>query len=153
MIEKYGSEYKVTESSFSDYQTNMKIDPVLRFVGFCVKKKEDQSEEEYEAILSYIVRLFYSVRGTKRVFDYISRYLGIRFAGDPIYTSKSISFSIDNNTSSYDVSLFNTYLIEFLDTLLYYENLGYKVDWNLDITGEEELYCGMNIMTYKLYKL
>ena len=100
MIEEYESTYETPVSSFSGYQSYMKIDPVLRFVSFCIKKGEDQSDSEYQAILDYVTRLFYSVRGTKRVFDYISRYLGINFVGEPIYTVKSISFSIANNTAN-----------------------------------------------------
>ena len=129
----------------------MKIDPILRFVGFCIKQKEGQTEEEYKAILEYVTRLFYSVRGTRRVFDYISRYLGIRFIGNPIYTVKTISFSIANQTEWYDVSLFNSYLLEFLDTLLYYESISYKVDLNLEVTENKELYFGAGVKTYKIY--
>jgi hypothetical protein len=131
----------------------MKIDPVLRFVGFCIKKGEDQSQEEYQAIIDYVTRLFYSVRGTRRVFDYISRYLGIKFVGNPVYTVKTISFSIENDTTWYDVSLFNSYLLEFLECLLYYESLSYKVDLNLNIQETKEFYYGVDIMTYKIYQL
>ena len=153
MIEEYEKIYQSPISSFTDYQNYMKIDPVLRFVSFCIKQGEDQSEEEYQAVLSYVTRLFYSVRGTRRVFDYISRYLGIRFVGDPVYTIKTISFSIENDTAWYDVSLFNTYLIEFLDYLLYYESLNYKVNFNLEITETKDFYCGIGAKTYKIYRL
>jgi hypothetical protein len=153
MVEEYEKTYEDTSTSFTGYQNYMKIDPVLRFVSFCISKKEDQTEEEYQAILNYVVRLFYSVRGTRRVFDYIQRYLGIRFIGNPIYTVKSISFSIANQTEWYDVSLFNTYLVDFLNFLLYYEALSYKVDLNLNITETKDLYLGIGMKTYKIYKI
>ena len=154
MITEYESKYYVApQYSFSGYQSYMKIDPVLRFVGFCIKKEEDQSQEEYQAIIDYVTRLFYSVRGTRRVFDYISRYLGIKFVGNPVYTVKTISFSIENDTTWYDVSLFNSYLLEFLECLLYYESLSYKVDLNLNIQETKEFYYGVDIMTYKIYQL
>lgn len=153
MIEEYESTYETPVSSFSGYQSYMKIDPVLRFVSFCIKKEEDQSDSEYQAILNYVTRLFYSVRGTKRVFDYISRYLGINFVGEPIYTVKSISFSIANNTEWYDVSLFNSYLVEFLNYLLYYESLNYKVDLSLKIIENKDFYLGIGVKTYKIYQL
>jgi hypothetical protein len=131
----------------------MKIDPVLRFVGFCIKQQEGQDQEEYQAILEYVTRLFYSVRGTRKVFDYIQRYLGIKFIGNPVYTVKSISFSIANDTTWYDVSLFNSYLLDFLNTLLYYESISYKVDLNLEITETKDMYMGIGLKTYKIYKI
>jgi hypothetical protein len=153
MVEEYEKTYHDTTSSFTDYQNYMKIDPVLRFVSFCIKQKDGQTEEEYMAILEYVTRLFYSVRGTRRVLDYIGRYLGIKFIGNPIYTVKSISFSIANQMEWYDVSLFNTYLLDFLSTLLYYENISYKVDLNLEITETKDTYLGVGIKTYKVYKI
>jgi hypothetical protein len=153
MISVYESGYKDPTSSFDSYQSYMKIDPVLRFVSFCIKQEDGQSEEEYRAILDYVTRLFYSVRGTRKVFDYISRYLGIKFVGNPVYTIKSINFSIANDTEWYDVSLFNSYLIDFLNYLLYYESLNYKVDLGIKITEDKEFYCGIGVKTYKIYNI
>lgn len=153
IIEKYESEYEDSASSFDSYQSYMKIDPVLRFVNFCIKKEDSQSEDEYQAILDYVTRLFYSVRGTRRVFDYMSRYLGIKFVGSPVYTIKTISFSIANDTSWYDISLFNSYLLEFLDCLLYYEELNYKVDFGINIKETKDFYFGLGALTYKIYSI
>ncbi len=153
MISKYEENYKDPTSSFDSYQSYMKIDPVLRFISFCIPQGEGQTEDEYMIILDYITRLFYSVRGTRRVFDYMSRYLGIIFKGSPIYTTKLISFSIENSQSWYDVSLFNTYLVDFLNYLLYYENLNYDVDLDLTITEDKKFYYGIGVRTYKLYRV
>jgi hypothetical protein len=153
MVEEYEKTYQNPTSSFTDYQNYMKIDPVLRFVSFCIKQEDGQTDEEYMAILNYVTRLFYSVRGTRRVLDYVGRYLGIKFIGNPIYTVKTISFSIANQTEWYDVSLFNSYLLDFLSTLLYYESISYKVDLNLEIIETKEAYLGVGIKTYKLYKI
>lgn len=152
MVEKYASDYESSEGSFSDYQRFLKIDPVLRFVNFCISQGE-RSDDEYQDITNYVARLFWSVRGTKRVFDFIKRYLGIRFVGEPIYTVKTISFSIANETDWYDVALFNEYFIEFLNYLLYFENIQYKVDMDLKIVENEKFYSGYQIITYVLYKL
>ena len=153
MVEEYEKNYQDPPSSFTDYQNYMKIDPVLRFVSFCIKQEEGQTEEEYMAILEYVTRLFYSVRGTKRVLDYIGRYLGIKFIGNPIYTVKTISFSIANQTEWYDVSLFNSYLLDFLSALLYYESISYKVDLNLEVKETKDFYMGIGVKTYKIYKI
>lgn len=155
MVTEYETNYydPSAAGSFDRYQSYTKIDPVLRFVSFCIHREEEQTEEEYRIILNYVTRLFYSVRGTRRVFDYISRYLGIKFIGNPIYTIKSINFSIANDTDWYDVSLFNSYLLDFLNYLLYYESISYKVDLGLKITEEKEFYCGVGMLTYKLHNI
>ena len=150
MITAYEENYVPSSTSFDDYQSFSKIDPVLRFVSFCISK--DQVEEDYESILEYVTRMFYSVRGTRKVFEYMRRYLGIVFKGEPVYTVKTLSFSIENQ-SEYDASLFSTYLIEFLNYLLYFESINYKPSSELTITEDIDFYCGIGLKTYKLYRL
>ena len=87
------------------------------------------------------------------VFDYITRYLEIKFIGNPIYTVKTVSFTIANQTEWYDVSLFNTYFLDFLNTLLYYENISYRVDLGLEIKDTMDTYLGVGMKTYKIYRL
>ena len=151
MVSAYQESYKPEVTSFDDYQSYMKIDPVLRFVSFCIK--EEDQPEDYQSVLDYVTRLFYSVRGTRRVFVYMERYLGIKFVGKPVYNIKTISFSITEKQDWYDVSLFNSYLLDFLNHLLYYESLSYKVDLGLSITGDLDFYYGVGIKTYKIYKI
>ena len=118
MIVEYEKTYKDPTTSFDSYQSYMRIDPVIRFIGFCIN--QENQGQDYQVILEYITRMFYSVRGTRRVFEYMSRYLGIEFIGEPIYTVQLISFTLKNNPMWYDISLFNRYLTEFLNYLLYY---------------------------------
>ena len=153
MIMAYQAEYEPEPTSFDDYQSYSKIDPVLRFTSFCIKKEEGQDEDSYMSILYYVTRLFYSVRGTRKVFDYMERYLGIKFTGKPVYTIKTINFAITEKQDWYDVSLFNSYLLDFLGCLLYYESLSYKVDLGLTITENLDYYCGLGVKTYKIYKI
>lgn len=153
MVLKYQEDYEPEPTSFDSYQNYSKIDPVLRFTSFCIKREEGQDDESYMSILYYVTRLFYSVRGTRKVFDYMERYLGIKFIGKPVYNIKTISFSIAEKQDWYDVSLFNSYLLDFLNCLLYYENLNYKVDLGLTITDDLDFYYGIGIKTYKIYRL
>lgn len=150
MIVEYEKTYKDPTTSFDSYQSYMKIDPVIRFIGFCIS--QENQGQDYQVILEYITRMFYSVRGTRRVFEYMSRYLGIEFIGEPIYTVQLISFTLKNNPMWYDISLFNRYLTEFLNYLLYYEKLSYSIE-GLGITVEDNLsfYCGIDVKTFKRY--
>jgi hypothetical protein len=76
-----------------------------------------------------------------------------KFIGKPVYNIKTISFSIANQTEWYDVSLFNTYLLDFLSTLLYYESISYKVNLNLEVTETKDMYMGIGLKTYKIYEI
>ena len=129
----------------------MKIDPVMRFIGYCIK--EVPENQDYQSVLNYLTRLFYSVRGTRKVFEYMKKYLGIEFVGDPIYTVNTISFTLSNNIVDSDIALFNKYLIEFLDNLIYYGKLNYYISGlELEVKDRLEFYCGVESITYKLYK-
>lgn len=150
MITEYEENYVPPVTSFDDYQLYTKIDPVLRFVSFCIS--EDQVEEDYESVLEYVTRMFYSVRGTRKVFEYMVRYLGIVFKGEPVYTVRTLSFSIEDRPE-YDASLFNYHLVEFLNYLLYFESLNYNPSSDLIISEDIKFYCGVGVKTYKLYEL
>ena len=67
MVLKYEESYVSPVSSFDDYQSYMKIDPVMRFIGYCIK--EVREDQDYQVVLEYLTRMFYSVRGTRKVFD------------------------------------------------------------------------------------
>ena len=151
MVEEYATNYEDPTSSFDSYQSYMKIDPVKRFIGYCVK--EVGEDQDYEVILDYLTRMFYSVRGTRKIFDYMKRFLGINFIGEPVYTIKSISFTLDNSLVGEDIAVFNRYLVEFLNYLLYYESLNYRINGlGLEIKDNLEFYCGIGTTTFKLYK-
>lgn len=151
MIAEYEKGYEDPTGSFDSYQSYMKIDPVIRFIGFCISSETIQ---DYQVVLEYITRLFYSVRGTRKVFDYMSRYLRIEFIGEPVYTTKSVSFSIKNNPEWSDISLFNRYLTEFLEYLLYYESLSYNIEGlGLTVSDDLDFYCGIGAKTFKRYEI
>ena len=151
MIEAYAQNYEDPTSSFDSYQSYMKIDPVMRFIGYCIK--EVREDQDYQVVLEYLTRMFYSVRGTRKVFDYMRRFLGINFIGEPVYTIKSISFTLDSSLVGEDISLFNRYLTEFLNYLLYYESLSYRIDGlGLEIKDNLEFYGGIGVITFKIYK-
>ena len=151
MISKYASDYEDPVGSFDSYKYMMKLDPVLRFTGYCIPKRDDQDKTEYESIINYITRLFYSLCGTTQIFSYMSRYLGLKFEGDAVYTGKIISFTLSESPGE-DVALFDKYLREFLDTLLYYESLQIGIK-NLGILISENLdfYTGLGVVTYKYF--
>ena len=148
MVQEYQKNYKDPINSFDDYRTYMKIDPVLRFIGYCIEKTEDMDEDYYSNILNYVTRLFYSVRGTGKVFEYMSRYLGLSFEGEPVYTAKVVNFSLLEPIGE-DIALFNRYLVEFLNYLLYYESLNYSIKGlQIMVSEDQKCYGGIGIITF-----
>ena len=150
IITEYSKNYVNTGSSFDDYQTYLKIDPVLRFISLCIP--ESEVEQDYKTTLNYLTHLFYSVRGTAKVFEYMKNFLGLEFEGDIVYTSKNLSFSLSGIKGS-DASLFNNYLKDFLDSLLYFETIDYKLsEISIIIESDTEVFTNSDIITYKRFK-
>ena len=150
IITEYSKNYVSTGTSFDDYQTYLKIDPVLRFISLCIS--EDEVDQDYKTTLNYLTHLFYSIKGTTKVFDYMHSFLGLQFEGDIVYTSKVLSFSLSGIKGS-DASLFNSYLKEFIESLLYFETMDYKLsEISITIKSDTEAYTSNNIITYKRFK-
>lgn len=144
-----------TGNSFEDYYYYLKTDPIIKFLHFCISKDDWQNNhpnEEYESVILYISRLFYSVEGTCKVFDFMKKYLGFEIT-DIKYTVKTLSFRIKSiKLVDIDENVFYNSLLEFLNTLLYFNDLDIKID-NIDLWLSNTLrnYIGENTTTYKEY--
>ena len=64
MYEEYqGGYYEDSESSYQSYYSSSDIDPVRDFVETLVGPTlEEETEADYENVLNYITRMFYSVK-------------------------------------------------------------------------------------------
>ena len=151
MIQEYGKNYKSESGSFDDYQLYLKIDPVRKFIGYCLNyKKEEYGDRYYEEVLNYLTRIFYSVRGTYSVFTYIERYLGLSFV-DISYMPRKLTFTIEDKVGD-DISLFDKYFRDFLFNLLYIESFSYKIkDLSENIKEDLDFFGGTGIITYRRF--
>ena len=114
MMTSYGEQAVDEIDSFSD--------PVKRFLGLCIPKKDDQTSEDYSSNINYLATLFYSVKGTYKVFDYLLYYGVIDSDKSKInYTARSISIEIGEILVGKDI--FCSAMEDFLKTLLYFESL------------------------------
>lgn len=148
MIEGYAKYYEETEGSFDNYYYYLKNDDVKRFIGLCVREEDLDSTQEYSEVLDYISRIFYSVKGTPLVFDYIEKCLGIKLH-NIVYTAETISFEIEeinvNNINTFIGSFRN-----FLNALLYFGELKSTIEvLNLIIKGEIHSNVTSGIVRYK----
>jgi hypothetical protein len=151
IIKRYAEEYEQTSSSFDDYRSYMKIDPVKRFIGMCLNDYYQRIGGEFDEVaLNYLTRLFYSVRGTYNVIVFSERYLGLQFESVS-YTPRALSFILDHIIGN-DVSLFDEYINTFYHYLLYSGDLNYKVkDLTVTIDESLSLFGGNGIVSYKRF--
>ena len=76
-------------------KSSLDIDPVRDFVETLVGPELEESEADYENVLDYITRMFYSVKGTAKVFDYMDRFFpGFKRSGDIVYDGETLSLSL-----------------------------------------------------------
>lgn len=166
------NEYSVNYNDSVDYSDDLfllKIDPVKRFINLCLSEiksklgsfsyhKEGESDitTEYQdpnEVLNNLTHLFYSVSGTYNVLEYMGKYLGLEFEGTPTYTSNSLSFTLKKIIGD-DLAIFEEYLNDFLNALLYYGKLEYDIkDYPLDIIIESKAEGRLSVNTFKRFKL
>lgn len=150
LIQGYSEYYEETYNSFDDYYYSLRNDPVKKFISICIPSL-DNKDQSYEDVVNYISRLFYSVKGTIKVFEYMKNYLGLVFEGDLVYTTKYIKFKLGELTLS-DENLFYESLESFLNSLLYFQKLEILSDSiNLVLKGEINNYVGVELDSFNKF--
>lgn len=157
LIEGYAnSQYVVNiEDSFNNYNYYLKTDPVIKFLHICISRdtwNNNHPSEDYDSVISYISRLFYSTKGTCKVFDYIQKYLELDIY-DIQYTVKKLSFTIrEVNLVDIDEKVFYDSLIDFLEALLYFGEVTIRIEnIKLWLSNTLQNYIGEKTITYKEY--
>lgn len=85
---------------------------------------------------NYISNLFYQCKGTLKVFDLIEEHLGLEYAEPPEYDIDSLTIKFES-VSGTDLLSFNPALINFLNTLLYFNDLSIVVNiFKLNISSD-----------------
>jgi len=150
----YRGGYNIKEKdSLEDYKESLKRDPVKYFVGMCLD--EEVLGDTYDDIVNYISRMFTAVKGTKKVFDYMKKYLNdfLDIQGDPVYTGQYINITFGNIVLT-DEEHFYTSLVNFLGALLLFEDLITNVG-QLGLTIKDEItnYVAADVICYKEYEV
>lgn len=106
-------------SSFDDYQYMLKLDPVKKFISMCITEDDLPESQDYESVVNYLSHLFYSVKGTAKVFEYMKKYFTrLHMSEDIIYSTSNMSISIDYLEVG-DQGTFEEALMGFIDALVY----------------------------------
>ena len=150
MIEAYGQEYSdTTEDSFGDYQISQTSDPVKKFLEFCIPEDSIGEDQDYDEVINYLSKLFYSVKGTIKIFEYMSKFLNLNLDGDILYDSQEITMNFVGLNITNE-ALFYNLLKDFLDALICYTNLSTNIDTvDLTIQNSFTAFVGGNLRSYK----
>lgn len=150
MIAAYGEEYSSDSTdSFENYQSSLASDPVKKFLEYCISEEDMGEDQDYDEVINYLAELFYSVKGTIKIFDYMERYLNLNLDGDILYDSNEVTINfVDLDVSN--ETLFYELLTDFLDALIYYTNLNTNIGTtNLNIENSITAYVGGSLRSYR----
>lgn len=163
MLTEFEDNYSETDTSdsFDDYLDDFNKDPVGYFLALMlpidsmvnIYKDEDIREEEYENKMNFLLALFYSVKGTFKVLDYLKLYNIFGSSGVNIsYTTKNITIEIDS--IDVPVNQFYSAFEDFLTNLLYFEKLVIKIgkfNSSIEINNRSSITTGT--LFYKKYEV
>jgi len=129
---------------------------IKSFIESCINDGSGDivsSEEDQINIINYLTKLFYCVKGTPKVFEYMKDYLGIRFESDPVYKDFSISMKI-TEVSTLSIDEYFKSFCKFIRELLYYYELTVIIDTiNLVITKDLTSSLGATAVLYKEFNI
>lgn len=148
------------------YYKTLDYDSVKSFVGICKhlnNSSEDENTSEDEITLeneiNYITNLFYTVKGTIKVFDFLKLYLNFEFTYEYRINSNELSISLSENTYNRffkpDEELFKDRFENFLKAVLYIKNLNIGIrEVELDtIRDNKDLYKCIRLHSFTEGKL
>lgn len=148
--------------AFSDYRYRQKTDPVRAFLNSQVPEEVGQdgkvyvkgTDQLYQSVVTYLAELFYEVKGTTKVFDYMTEYLGLGDTGEDWYRYSPQRLEITLNTTKIsDIAQFNQLLTEFLRSLLYFGELSINGSIELKVSEELKMYYGANLVSHTRYTI
>ncbi len=152
MISEYSKKYagENDQDSFSDYRYSLRNDAVVRFLDYVLDFSDDLVKRN---VITYLSTMFYSVKGTYKVLDYITAY-DLFGTGEKsmenveehvkiTYTTQSLSIEIDDLPERFDRDLFCEYLEQFLCALLYFQSLTISIE-NMGTRIEDNTTTSLN---------
>lgn len=124
LLRGYINEYGLNNyKSFDYYYYYYTIDPVKNFIRMCLYDGDVLDE----GILWYLIKLFYSVKGTPKVLDLMESKLKLKFIPDSSgkkynYSDTKISYQLED-IQTFNLNSFLEAQEKFLGALLYYSDL------------------------------
>lgn len=150
LIREYGEHYYIDNvDSFNDYDYYLKKDPVQKFLSMCINSESIPEDQSLEEIIRYVSKLFYSVKGTMKVFEYIKRYLGLNISGNIFYNTNRVEITIDSINLTDENSFIESFK-EFLSALILVQDIDINIpEVNLSLEGTIRSQFGAQAVVYK----
>lgn len=152
MIQEYVDEGLLEDrtTAFDNYYYYLKVDPVQKFLRICINSWDDERKENYDSVIKYLSKLFYSVKGTVKVLEYMKHYLNMKITNE-IYSVQILSFTIEEVTlTDIDEKIFHDALIDFLNALLYFKSVTIRIELiKLNLSNSLNNYIGAGTITYE----
>lgn len=137
--------------SFESYNSYLANDPVKTFVKFCLP--ENSVDGDYNVVVDYLTHLFYSVKGTIKVIEFMKKYLKLELGDDFFYSPKKLRLSFKNLNTLND-TLFFDLLKEFLNALLYFNSSVINTTTGeFDLNDNIKNKVSTKIITYKIFEI
>ena len=142
-------------NSFEDYLYQRSLDPVKKFLLMCISKDRIGENVNYESLINYYTSVFFSFRGTLKIFDIldnIKNILGITIIShEYTVTTLTVEFG-DVETSS--INLFSSISTEFFKALFYYQDYMDTIETlKLDLVSDINVTITGGIVSYTEYKI
>lgn len=166
MIEEYSrTQTQSSSDSFGNYYEALSEDPVEKFVRLAFTKERFEQGiktgsrsslnftpyQSYDEVIKYLTKLFYSVKGTPKVGEYITKYL---IDTESIYYDGSkVGIYIDTIDLE-DEGEWSSSFEGFLNSLLYFEELALNMKQvNMEIKEKLDNNLGSNLVCYKEFNI
>lgn len=135
MLTEYAEFYEPGE------QVDNIVDPVEKFLNVLCRPV-DGEEIDYK----YLSHLFYSVKGTIKVLEYMKELLNLDLTYS--YSTKLLQINVDKvELTLVDEGTFRNMFIDFLNALLYFKDLDLSIDVvDMHLTSELPSYTGLGVI-------
>lgn len=151
-IKAYSEQFTESSGSFDHYYNQYTQDSIKKFIYLSLEVSNVTESNNYNEVAIYLSRLFYSVKGSLRIFDYMKDYLKIPFVGEILYTINEIRFEVSEITTV-DMENYISSMKDFISSLLYYNDLSITIDTiKLIVSGNIENIISSGIISYKEFK-
>lgn len=119
MMVEYTKEYGDI-SSDSNSLENRAYDFIYEFLNIVLPDNDEPTNR-------YLASLFYKSKGTLSILDYLEKYLGLIYKEKPIYNIDRLELNFESVSGS-NLLNFTPALINFLNALLYFDELNILID-------------------------
>lgn len=146
------------------YYKTLSYDSVKSFIGIC-KYYNNSDSNSTEDDINYITNLFYAVKGTNKIFDYLTRFLNIKFE-NYVYDVGTGELYINLDIKTYndifksDEETFKNSFEKFLKAVLYVKNLSINVSikevdnlLSINVENNLDLYYKVDCHNYTITKV